>query len=307
MKKMVLIVFCLTWVATAAAFQPRTGHWWNPLESGRGFNIDVQDDILVVAMYAYQAGGTGQWYLASGPMTNSGHNFTGTLNKYQGGQCASCAYAGPPTLIGNDGQITISFISEVAATVTLPGGRTTSIQPFNFAFGAPPQGLLGEWIFVYDIIPGGTTSAQRFNLTTIGGATSTGTGVVVDPVRFAACEQQISGTFAGYVVCIDWTTSALTTVENQYKFRFGLDEGYGGEWISPTSSNSYSMKAFKVVSKSGVSRISRARREALSSRDEGASSKSAPERIQCGPTNEVPNIEMAQLIEEARQVMCALR
>ena len=46
MKRLIVAILCLMWVSTASAFQPRTGHWWNPAESGRGFNIDIQDNVL---------------------------------------------------------------------------------------------------------------------------------------------------------------------------------------------------------------------------------------------------------------------
>jgi len=53
---------------------------------------------------------------------------TGTLDRYRGGQCASCTYQ-PPSMMGNDGVITFTFTSPTAATVQLPGGRITQIQP----------------------------------------------------------------------------------------------------------------------------------------------------------------------------------
>ena len=55
-------------------------------------------------------------------------------------------------IAGNDGTISISFSSETAATLTLPGGRTTTIVPYNFGYGDPPTGLLGQWVFFYDIL-----------------------------------------------------------------------------------------------------------------------------------------------------------
>jgi hypothetical protein len=81
-------------------------------------------------MYSYTAAGDPIWYLAVGGLANSGNGVvaTGTLDKYRGGQCASCAYRGPAEM-GNDGGITITFTSPSAATVLLPNGRVTQIQP----------------------------------------------------------------------------------------------------------------------------------------------------------------------------------
>ena len=116
--------------AVATAMTPQVGLWWSPNESGSGYNIDYKNGTLVVTVFSYKANGDSQWYLAAGPL--SGTHFTATLDKYTAGQCINCAYAGRPNIIGNDGVISITFSSATSAIVTLPGGRTTSIQPQYF-------------------------------------------------------------------------------------------------------------------------------------------------------------------------------
>jgi hypothetical protein len=231
-----------------AAFQPRTGHWNNPNESGTGMNIDAQDGTYVVMTYSYTAAGPAQWYISSGQSTNNGRTFTGSLEKYRNGQCISCAFVNP-TPNGVDGTITINFTSEISATVTYPGGRVSNIQPFAFHTGNPPDGLLGQWIFVYDII---STFAERFDFTTILPPTSGGNGIATDPGRIAGCELQVIGAAAGTVVCAD--ADSTGALENGYAFVFGLDETFSGNWISPFSGNLYPMKGFKIKSKSGYTR-----------------------------------------------------
>ncbi len=110
-----------------AAIIPVAGVWWNPNESGSGLGLDYQNGTLLVEVYSYLAGGAAQWYLAAGSITNNA--FTATLDKYTGGQCISCAYVAP-ALVGNDGQITITFTSPTTATADLPGGRHIQIQRF---------------------------------------------------------------------------------------------------------------------------------------------------------------------------------
>ena len=116
--------------AAPIAFTPVTGLWWNPNESGRGFNIQVQRGTLVMTTFSYSAVGDPVWYLTVGPLTNAGSGVmaTGILDKFRGGQCATCLYQKPASM-GNDGGITINFTSPTAATVQLPGGRVTQIQP----------------------------------------------------------------------------------------------------------------------------------------------------------------------------------
>lgn len=119
--------------AAPLAFTPATGLWWNPNESGTGYNIEVYHGVMVVTMYSYGAGGDPLWYLVVGNLGNAGGGVaaTGTLDKYRGGQCASCMYQ-IPTTMGNDGGMTITFTSPITATVQLPGGRVTAIQPEAF-------------------------------------------------------------------------------------------------------------------------------------------------------------------------------
>jgi hypothetical protein len=86
--------------------------------------------VLVATMYSYTSSGDPTWYLVVGTMTNAGAGVmaTGTLDKFRGGQCASCMYQMPSTM-GNDGAVTITFTSPTAATIQLPGGRVTQIRP----------------------------------------------------------------------------------------------------------------------------------------------------------------------------------
>jgi virginiamycin B lyase len=116
-------------ITTGAAIAPQAGLWWNPAESGTGYSLDYKHGVLVVTVYSYTVSGSPIWYLASGPVTNN--TFTSTLDKYQNGQCISCAYQ-PPTINGNDGTISITFTSSTSAMMTLPGGRNFQIVPEDF-------------------------------------------------------------------------------------------------------------------------------------------------------------------------------
>jgi hypothetical protein len=111
---------------------PFSGIWWNPNESGTGYSFDVQHGSMVALIFSYQSNGSPEWYYVSGALTNNGRNFSATLDKYRFGQCISCSYGGRPSLTGNDGLITITFFSSTRASISLPGGRTTTIQPMTF-------------------------------------------------------------------------------------------------------------------------------------------------------------------------------
>lgn len=115
-----------------AAFTPQIGVWWNSNESGTGYNFDIKHGKIVITIFTYEAAtGHSEWYLSSGPMTDNNTKYTGTLDKYRNGQCISCPYVLPAN-IGNDGTISVTFTSATSAVLSLPGNRTTNIQPLEF-------------------------------------------------------------------------------------------------------------------------------------------------------------------------------
>ncbi len=110
---------------TGNTIAPQVGLWWNPTESGSGYAIDIQHGVVVITIYSYNADGTAQWYLVSGPLINN--TVSGPLTKYKNGQCISCGYKAPDPN-GNDGMMTIVFTSPTTATASLPGGRNIQIM-----------------------------------------------------------------------------------------------------------------------------------------------------------------------------------
>jgi hypothetical protein len=139
MNRMLVLVLLTLASTSAYAITPKTGIWWNPNESGRGYVLEVNDLTLVVSVYAYDETGNSTWYLSSGTLTNNGAAFQAPLYKYRGGQCLTCDYT--PAVPDGDAQtISIAFSSNTAGVVTLPGGRQVNIQPF---FAPSQDGALG--------------------------------------------------------------------------------------------------------------------------------------------------------------------
>lgn len=120
-------------VAAPLGFAPTTGMWWNPNESGSGYNIQVQHGTMVVTVFAYGTSGEPMWYLGVAPLKSMGNvvTGTGTLDRFQGGQCVTCGYRAP-MMTGNDGSFTMTFSSPGAAVLQLPGGRSVTIQPMGW-------------------------------------------------------------------------------------------------------------------------------------------------------------------------------
>lgn len=108
---------------------PQIGNWSNPTELGTGYTFDYKHGVLVVVFFSFEPSGAAQWYIASGRLT--GNTFTGSLDKFVGGQCISCSFSNPVSA-GSAGTVTIVFSSATLATMYLPGGRVTQISPTVF-------------------------------------------------------------------------------------------------------------------------------------------------------------------------------
>jgi hypothetical protein len=128
---------------------PTMGLWYNPQESGRGYDIDVQGDTMIVTTYVYETSGAPIWYLSSGTYDHATGVFQSTYDSYSGGQCFGCPYTHPTAQVGAAGPITISFHTNQSATLTYPGGSTEIVK---FAYGFPTRTdvLYGEWAFTYE-------------------------------------------------------------------------------------------------------------------------------------------------------------
>lgn len=141
--------FFLTCCGYVSAMSPENGVWWNPNESGTGFNFEIQDNVLGVYAYTYEANGL-PVYLYGGTTLTGTNQFEGTLNKSSNGSCISCPYR--PNGQVQVGRIKIAFDSPSTATVTTTtaeGTRSTRVQRFAFLIDErSPYKMFGEWSLV---------------------------------------------------------------------------------------------------------------------------------------------------------------
>ena len=255
MKRVLAFVAALI---SAAAFgqnlpaAPQNGMWWNPAESGRGYNIDTQGNKLVFTMFAYDDSGQMQWWYADGNLTSGGYHWEGTLLRLNGGQPLHGAHR-PANIIGSDGVAVLDFQSRVKGTLRLPSGLSIPIQRMNFGAGDAPQALLGEWMFAYSI--GSSNFLDRYKYDTLASATANGNGVVLDGARRCAAELQVTGSLAGFVA--GFRFSSTGTVLDQYLWVMQVEEGRGS-WVSPTTFNQYGMNVYKTATPTGISKVEHA-------------------------------------------------
>lgn len=133
-------------------FTPESGWWYNPSVGGRGYAIEIQDNIAWIAMYSYDqtSNDSGNrrpiWFATAGTLV--GHNiFAGTFDTYENGTCVGCSFTAPTIPAGEKHSVAIEFHTSTTATMKLDG-NSFSIQRFRFAPAyerEPAERLIGEW------------------------------------------------------------------------------------------------------------------------------------------------------------------
>ncbi len=129
---------------------PVTGLWSNPKDGGRGFNIDVQGDTMLVTTYVYTQSGQPIWYLSAGRFDHKTGSFQSTYDSYSNGQCFGCPPGQPVAHPSAAGVIKIQFRDNQHATLTTPAGPL-EIQKFNYGFADANDALYGEWSFSMNV------------------------------------------------------------------------------------------------------------------------------------------------------------
>jgi hypothetical protein len=98
-------------------------------QPGRGMALDVQNGVLVMQVYNYDAQGEPTFHMTSGVIQNN--QFNGPLNRYRGGR-----YFGSPALNavadGSAGPVEVRFTNAHSGVVQFPGEAPVPISRFNF-------------------------------------------------------------------------------------------------------------------------------------------------------------------------------
>lgn len=162
MKHLAALAFAVV-AATAQAYTPASGFWWNPNESGTGIAIEIEDKTLFMAAYVFDAQGRSTWFTSSGNLTTSTvggatyyNVFNGSLHGFANGQMIGGPYFFPQILSNAGGPVQIVFNpnDETRATLTW-GGRTLPIEKLDqyIAWGADREieRMIGEWSVVIDL------------------------------------------------------------------------------------------------------------------------------------------------------------
>lgn len=237
----------LAWASFGAqAFMPAGGTWIINAEStgspGRGFQVEIENEVFVFSYYGYRQDGTSVFYTAVGPIKSN--VFTAPLREYRAGTALGAAYKAA-TEIGSPGNVSITFTSALKGSITLPGESPKAISKFSFGYPANPDGLLGSYVFSY-----GTSTARFGGFYTLSlklSPTSSGNGVVANAARTFGCEHMTSGVLVGLTICVESTGSQLDDI---YLFKISADRGTGvGTWQSATAE--YPLHVLRTATKTG--------------------------------------------------------
>lgn len=241
-----LAAFCASGVASA--FTPVGGLWGFTEElngkPGRGFQLVVENDVLVFYYYGYDGDGRSNYLFASGPLT--ANTFSGQLLSCKGGTVIGSPYR-QASCVNGPGTVRLTFQSGEKGTIILPGEVPKPINRFNFGYADGPDALLGEFLFAYK---GSTVSFSEFyTLTKKTGVTTDygnghGSGIVMNAAGTFACEYAAVATgWRDVYLCGELTGSDYDDI---YVFRMVGDRGTGiGLWYS--SSTVYPLQVLRVA------------------------------------------------------------
>lgn len=198
--------FCFLVSLCASAFTtlPQDGIWGIDSETslavGRAFVLETAGSATVVTFYNYNSAGAPTFYVGGGSLTAT-NNVSVSFSEPRGGTCLGCA-ATSGSLLSSPGTALFEFITSTTGFVTLPREGRKAISKANLGFAASPSGLLGGWAFTYLTGPTSFALADYALLTTVLPGTPTGSGLAINATGSVACELQVSGTLAGYILCI---------------------------------------------------------------------------------------------------------
>ncbi|WP_084461211.1 M30 family zinc metallopeptidase [Curvibacter gracilis] len=183
----------------AASSLLQNGVWWAPDQSGRGYFIEAQGNLVSIGSYMYDTSGQPVWYTALA--TLNGSSASGLLYQYGNGQTLTGSYRSPSVVNTFGAGMTFTATSATTGNLTLPNGSVIALKRFVFSSSAA-SGVSGVSITA---TPTTAYVGQSINLT----------GVAYDASNLAMTYQWNFGdgtTGSGANVTHTYTTPGTYTV-----------------------------------------------------------------------------------------------
>ena len=251
MFKHTITAAALALTGMAHAFVPQGGTWIISDElngaPGRGFAIDVQNDTVVMQVYAYERNGQPTFYMATGHLGDN-NIVDARLGRYEGGRYLG---SGPQSGVerGSPGNVRIRFISGTQGFITLPGEPEKELKRFQFGYDNSPQALLGLWSAVY-ANTAGRIEHDPIELTRVTQGSSFSSGMAVSYDGLFACEQMIRGTDAGKTQCVKFRSSTSSDSVRSFVMTWSVNQGEGS-WRFTNGSDEGAVYANRLMQGSG--------------------------------------------------------
>lgn len=107
--------------------QPETGWYWNPAQPGRGYAVEVQNNIAFVGVFHYNEDGTPAWQVTTVDMTDGVQ--IGRLMRYRDGQTLASTHRAPTG--ADTGDAMLSFRSACAAAFQFDQTEPVALQRYR--------------------------------------------------------------------------------------------------------------------------------------------------------------------------------
>src|SRR5690242_19061847 len=135
---LLLLLVCVS--ASAATAPPVDGIYWDPSQSGRGYAIETQDDLMFVAIYDYDQDGFPSFYIIQGVWNGTTHQISGAhLLQVESGPWIGGPYS-PIGALADLGPVTVQFTSFTTADFTY-NSHTAHLERFLYSYGANADSL----------------------------------------------------------------------------------------------------------------------------------------------------------------------
>lgn len=136
-------------IVLAQDISPHPGLWGideeNNGKPGRGFQLDVQNDVMVLTFYGYEQSGASSFWLATGSFEKGSNEITMDLGEFEGGMAFGDSFKNA-TYLGSKGEVTIRFTGLGVGEICLPNESCKAISWFNFGYENSASALLGAWL-----------------------------------------------------------------------------------------------------------------------------------------------------------------
>ena len=144
-----LLLLCVSGLAAAQTAPPVDGIYWDPHQSGRGYAVETQDDLMFIAIYNYDTDGSPTFYSVQGTWNPLTRRVDGArLLQVTSGPWIGGAYSPIGGLV-DLGAVTVEFPTFTTARFTF-NGQTSNLQRVLFGYGANADSMMaGTWFAAF--------------------------------------------------------------------------------------------------------------------------------------------------------------